>query len=119
MKSALVIEDDYPIRLFLDRLLTAYHFSVDEAYNGIQAIDLINHKNYDLITLDMMMAPTGGFEVLDYIKTQHPAEMGKIIVVSAMNESSLKKINNYDVQAVLQKPFDIFELQRRIKYVTS
>jgi len=62
--SILVVDDEKDICKALNIILTKEGYSVKEAYNGEQAIELIRGENFDLVMTDIKMEKVDGFEVL-------------------------------------------------------
>lgn len=56
---------------------------IDTAVNGVEALELINRNNYDLIMLDHMMPVMDGMETLKTIKKQNLCPNVPIIVITA------------------------------------
>ena len=52
-----LIVDDNPInRYILSEFLTAKGYAVDEASNGIEALEKIEHKTYYCILMDLLIS---------------------------------------------------------------
>ncbi len=72
MSKILIIEDEPSIRRVLVKILAEEDKShkIDEAENGIEAINKIKKDSYDLIISDIKMPKVDGIEVLDFsVKT--------------------------------------------------
>ncbi len=63
-KTILIVEDDQVLLRMLSNMLTQHHFTVLEAKNGIQGIDVINQQTPDLILLDIDMPQMDGMTML-------------------------------------------------------
>ena len=70
MSRILIIEDEPAIRRVLVKILSEEDKSheIDEAENGIDAINQLKKNSYDLIISDIKMPKVDGMEVLDYSK---------------------------------------------------
>ena len=68
MSKILIIEDEPSIRRVLVKILAEEDKShkIDEAENGIEAINKIKKDSYDLIISDIKMPKVDGIEVLDF-----------------------------------------------------
>ncbi len=62
--SILVVDDEKDICKALNIILTKEGYSVKEAYNGEEAIELIRGESFDLVMTDIKMEKVDGFEVL-------------------------------------------------------
>lgn len=74
MASILIIEDEKAIRNVLKNILSEENkgFTVDEAENGKQGLDMMEARDYDLVLCDIKMPGVDGLEVLDSITTKKP-----------------------------------------------
>ena len=79
----LVVDDEEMIREVIKEYCLEEGFMVDEACNGMDALELLNKNNYDLMVLDIMMPKMDGFTLLEEldIKRRIPT-----IVLSARSE---------------------------------
>jgi DNA-binding NtrC family response regulator len=74
MPSILVIEDEDAIRRVLKKILLEedQDYSIDEAVDGLQGVDMIKKHTYDLILCDIKMPKMDGLEVLSACQKLHP-----------------------------------------------
>ena len=70
MSKILIIEDEDAIRRVLKKVLLDENpkFVIDEAVDGVDAIDKVKNSLYDLIICDIKMPKKDGIEVLNFIK---------------------------------------------------
>lgn len=64
MAKILIIDDERAIRNTLREILEYEDFEIDDIDNGIDGLDLIKKKNYDLVLCDIKMSKMDGMEVL-------------------------------------------------------
>lgn len=112
-RSVLIVDDDAAIRGLVALLLRQQSFDIEEATNGLEAIDRIRARRYDAIVLDLMMGPGSGFEVLDELRGLRPDDRC-VVVLSASSERNLRAADGPNVSASIRKPFDITELVREV-----
>lgn len=116
-KTILVVDDDPNIREFLRQELDAAGYRVNEASDGIEAINMIKKQRPDLILLDIIMPKMSGFDVAAVIKND-PATMDiPIIVVSIVEDK--ERGYRIGVDRYLTKPVDTEELLREIEMLVS
>jgi threonine synthase len=83
--SRVVIVDDTPDarRLIMRILQSQGDYTLFEATNGREAIDIAKRESPDLIILDLMMPEIDGFAVLDALKKDSQTAEIPVIVVTA------------------------------------
>jgi two-component system LytT family response regulator len=103
--NILIIDDEQPARKKLISFLNERNdsFAINEATNGIEAVEKINSINPDLIFLDIQMPGMTGFEVIEHIGAE---KMPAVVFVTAYDQYAL---DAFEVNAVdyLLKPYDI------------
>jgi len=65
MAKLLIIDDERAIRSTLREILEYENYEVDDIDNGIEGLDLIKKKKYDLVLCDIKMNKMDGMEVLE------------------------------------------------------
>jgi CheY-like chemotaxis protein len=113
-KTALVAEDDEPIRSLLRVMLRREGFQVFEAADGFDAMEILSTKAIHLLVLDMMMPRLSGFEVIERLTAGPEMRPACIVVVSATPAAQLASVRER-VNAVIGKPFDIETLRAVIR----
>lgn len=99
MARILVVDDDKEFRLLLEEKLKASGYEVVQAENGLQAIDMVERDNIDLILLDMLMPGMSGTNFAYQLKNKLNKEI-PIVVLSNLEEASFQDfIKEYLVKA--------------------
>ena len=60
----LLCEDERDLSDALSTILKHNNYSVDQVYDGLEALDYLEASNYDVVILDIMMPKLDGVEVL-------------------------------------------------------
>ena len=123
--NILIVDDNKNNRMILRLLLEDYmddnpdvDLSLDEAEDGIQAVEKCKQKHFSIIPMDIMMPNMDGIEATKIIRANDDKIM--IIAVSAVDDSDRKKlILNNGAEDYVAKPVnsDIF-LSRIENYIT-
>ena len=93
---------------------------VGVAYNGLEAMELIQTQEPDLIILDLVMPSLDGLGVLERINTQTSTKRPKIIMLTAFGQESLThQAMTLGVDYFILKPFDLEILGKRIRSLTQ
>ena len=61
MSKLLVVDDEYRIRQIIKKYAEFEGYEVEEAVDGMQAIELCRRQDFDLIIMDVMMPELDGF----------------------------------------------------------
>lgn len=118
LNRILVADDEESIRWVLSKALKQKGFSVDLAYDGRQALQLIKDNRYDLAIFDIKMPGLSGLELLDKVRELD----SDLLVVIMTAEASMKnaveamKRGAYDY---ITKPFDLDVVDAIIEKVTK
>ena len=88
---------------------------VDCAYDGEEALEMAQEKNYDIILLDLMLPKMDGFEVCQQIRE---FSNDPIVMLTAKGEDMDKILGlEYGADDYITKPFNILEVKARIKAI--
>jgi len=108
----LVVDDDPTVVNTLSFDLKQSGHEVDEARDGIEAVERLQSNSYDVAIIDAIMPRMNGAEVCKFIKSHFPTTY--IIGISGYPES-LKKLKNEGADICFTKPFNIDQIRRAIK----
>ena len=113
----LVVDDEEKIRLIIREYLENCHFEVDEAESGVEALNKLRLKSYNLCILDIMMPEMDGFTLLKECPKDRRVPT---IVLSARGEE-YDKLSGFDlgIDDYVVKPFSPKELVARVKAVLN
>lgn len=116
--NILIVDDEMPIRELLKFNLQKEGYTVIEADNGLNAVNLTKSERPDLLILDLMLPGLDGLEVCRALKNQPDTSGIPIIMLTAKNEE-IDKIIGLELGAddYLTKPFSPRELVARVKAV--
>lgn len=110
----MLVEDKVPLNNSLSKILRAHGFVVDQAFDGQQALDLIDEQIHDLIILDLTLPKVDGLQVIEQLRQQKITL--PILVLTA--RSTVQEIViglKQGADDYLVKPFEVEELLARIQ----
>ena len=100
--NILVVDDEQTILTGVEEYLKEYGYNVFTAGNGVEAIEIFEKIEINLIILDLMMPEKNGYEVLEEIRAQSNIP---VIILSAM-EDEISQLKGFDLEAKrLEKQF--------------
>ena len=113
MYNILVVDDDKEIVGAIEIYLKNEGYNILKAYNGKEALDLVNKNDIHLILLDIMMPEKDGLETLEELRKTKNIP---VILLSAKSED-YDKIGGLNLGAddYITKPFNPLELIARVK----
>jgi two-component system chemotaxis response regulator CheY len=108
----ILIVDDVPImRRFLRTILTQLDAQIDEAGDGVQALQLLTRSQYDLVFLDLNLPLLDGMKVLSRLSTEAPQQRPPIIVISTVSDpETIARATALGAVYVMGKPVDSFRV---------
>lgn len=113
MKRILVVEDELNISNLISYNLEQAGYRVATAFDGTEALRLLESFHPHLVTLDLLLPKQSGWQVLDAIR-HHPHKQVStlpVIVLSALCSSKLRdELRRNGVHHCLGKPFSVTEL---------
>jgi two-component system response regulator (stage 0 sporulation protein A) len=93
---------------------------VGEAHDGLEAMELIQNQEPDLVILDLVMPSLDGLGVLERLNARTTTTRPKIIMLTAFGQESLThQAMTLGVDYFILKPFDLDILGKRIRSLTQ
>ncbi|MDD5496502.1 MAG: response regulator [Candidatus Omnitrophica bacterium] len=111
MKILIVDDEREIVELLRDRAVSKKH-SVDTAYNGKAALDIIKQNNHDLIFLDHNMPGLTGLELLKYVKENNLRP--KIAIITGYEEIDELFMRRMGADEFLTKPLKMKDIDHII-----
>lgn len=113
--TILLVEDEDAVRLLVSRALTARGYTVLEAQDGLDGLDMFEaHQDHiEMIITDVQMPGMDGPALIDEIHRQKPDL--PVIYVSGYAEDVMRKSLEDDRYAFLQKPFSLKDMAALVK----
>ena len=113
MAEILVCDDDKDIVEAIDIYLTQEGYHILKAYDGEEAIQVLNSNPVDLLIIDIMMPKLDGIRATLKIREKNVLP---IIILSAKSEDADKILGlNIGADDYVTKPFNPLELVARVK----
>lgn len=111
--NILVADDDKNIVEVLTKLLELEGYVVHQAYNGIEALELVQKQELQLILLDVMMPKMNGLTAM--LKIREKKNIPIIILSAKTEESDIVSGLELGADDYIEKPFNTPVLLARVK----
>ncbi len=120
-KFILVVDDDPDLVESVSMKLESENFTVEKAYDGVEALEKIKERQPDLVLLDVMMPNKNGYDLCEELKSD--AQYKDIVVVlltavgDAVTSTNYTHIDGKTNMAddFIPKPIDLDKLVEIIK----
>ncbi|MBN1449960.1 MAG: response regulator [Anaerolineales bacterium] len=115
--TILYVEDNLDNRTLVRRILTAEGYTLIEAANATQAIEILNTTRPDLILMDINMPDMDGYSLTAKIKNTPRFESTPIIALTAnVMRGDRERSLEAGCDGYIQKPIDIDKLSDQIEH---
>jgi len=114
--AILVVEDEaFNRTLILRHLKKEGYENIQEAEDGLQALDILRSNDFDLVLLDIEMPELDGYGVLEQLKSDMRLRNIPVIMISSIDDmNSIVKCIELGADDYLPKPFDPLLLRARL-----
>ncbi|MDP4094387.1 MAG: PAS domain S-box protein [Bacillota bacterium] len=121
-KQILLVEDDQTNMMVISRLIKETGNIIETAVNGIEALNILTNRDFDLVLMDIQMPEMDGIETTFRIREKE-LSTGKHIPIVALTAHALKgdkeKFLSVGMDGYLPKPFQIDDFLNTIDTVTD
>ena len=107
----LLAEDEEALRMLVADTLADEGYEIDEAVDGVEAFEMIQANDYDLVLLDYMMPGMTGLDVIEKIRQLPEKRHLKIMMLTAKSQQSdQERARGVGADYFMPKPFSPMEL---------
>lgn len=121
MPCILIIDDNAPFRLALERILVRHGYEVVAAEDGLQGMEKFQARDFDLVMTDLFMPEKEGLETIVEMRRLRPD--ARIIAMSGgyrgLGMQMLPAALRFGAKAMLQKPIETETLLGTIQEVLA
>lgn len=119
----LMAEDDPINQMVAKAYLKKLGYEFDLAADGLEAVNLLELNDYDIVFMDCMMPKMGGFEATAIIRSSSSKVRDHKIPIVALTANAVsgdrEKCLEASMDDYMSKPFDIEEMQKMVKRWTE
>jgi DNA-binding NtrC family response regulator len=102
-RRILVVDDDAVVGRSINRVLTGQGYQVREAMSGSEALEELDHQEYDAVFTDIRMPGMDGLEMAARVKKSHPG-MPVVVITGFGSEANESRARALGVSGFLHKP---------------
>jgi DNA-binding NtrC family response regulator len=115
----LIIDDNKEILDALYDFLSKKNYDVVSASNGLEGLKLIENEKqgFDLVITDLIMPDISGVALISIIKKKYPDT--RVVAITGWGEHPEALATEAEADYVLEKPFELSELDKLIKKLLS
>lgn len=105
--SVLLVDDSVSIRNFVGRMLSRRGFEVRTAADGLEALQLLDEREFDCVLTDLEMPRMHGYELISEIKSSSKTRHLPVMILTARTgEKHRQRARELGVEVFLTKPFN-------------
>lgn len=97
-KKILIVDDSALVRKQLKDIVSVLDFDIEFAKNGLEAVNKVTSKQYDVVTLDINMPVMNGLDALKIIMQKQPTAV--LLISSLTTENASVTIEALEVGAI-------------------
>ncbi|MEK9164643.1 MAG: response regulator [Chloroflexota bacterium] len=119
-RTILIVDDDADVRQLLGTVLAGEDYVLAFANDGVETLQKAAELMPDLVLLDVMMPVMNGFDTCQRLRADPRLAEVPVIMITALDdlESRVRGIQS-GADDFVSKPFEIIELQARVRTVTQ
>jgi len=116
-KKVLIVEDEKPLAQALYLKLKKNNIESEIAYNGEEALEILEKQSFDLILLDLIMPQMDGFAMLEELKKK--GIKTPVVVTSNLGqEEDIKRVMEMGVKEyIIKSNTPIVEIVNKVKAI--
>lgn len=118
MLRLLVVDDEVDVCDFVKNFFKERNFEVMVAYNGKEALEVVQKKNPEIILLDLKMPVMSGMDALKEIRKR--SVNAKVIVITAVEDTQVaEEAKRHGAVDYITKPLLLEQLERTVLTVAE
>lgn len=113
-KKILVVDDEMHLAKIIQFTLEHAGYSTAIAFDGREALAMVQEENPDLVILDLMLPGVDGYKVCNILKKDENLKRIPVIILSARDFEREELAEPLSADLLMQKPFNTEELLSQI-----
>ena len=113
--NILVVDDDRTVRMALVDAFTCENYEVEEASNGMQALNVCKRHMPDLVLMDAVMPELDGFDACQMIRElPHGSDIPVLMITALDDEQSIVRAFSSGATDYVSKPINFSVIKQRV-----
>lgn len=119
-KCILVVDDSSTVRKFVSISLSMQGFEVVTACDGMDALEKLPQRKFDLVITDLNMPTMDGFEFIRNLKSNPEYKDLPVIILTSLSDNANREEGaRLGVESYVVKPFSTEKIQYEVsKYLS-
>jgi two-component system chemotaxis response regulator CheY len=119
-RSILVVDDSATVRKFVSVSLSMQGFDVVTACDGMDALEKLPQRKFDLVITDLNMPTMDGFEFIRTLKENPNYKDLQVIILTSLSDKANKDEGaKLGIGSYVVKPFSLEKIQYEVsKYIS-
>lgn len=109
----LLLEDDTILSEIIEEFLTSLGHSVVVSYDGLESLEIIESRKFDIFIFDVGVPNLNGFDLLEYLREVN-INTPTIFITSLNSIRDLERGFRVGCSDFIKKPFELKELELRV-----
>jgi len=118
MKKVLIIDDSVTVRMYHKQILLGGGYEIDEAENGMEALEKVSQKEYDLFIVDINMPILDGYSFVKRLRENYGYGASVIMVSTESDNLDFSMAYEAGANFYQVKPASSDELLISAKFLT-
>jgi two-component system chemotaxis response regulator CheY len=117
----LIVDDSSLVRLYYRNILERAGFEVEQAINGIEAIERVQAQAFNLVVVDVNMPKMDGYSFLRALRRSAPsvATLPALVITTESSQHDLDDARSAGANFYLVKPVSEADLLRHAAILTG
>ncbi len=109
-KLILCVDSEPRVQKFYQKIIGTAHWDIIYASNGLEALEIVEYQNPDLIITELNLPQMNGLEFLEELKKANK-DIPVIVVSSVTDKEIIQKAKETGAKEYLTKPFQLDKLK--------
>ncbi len=113
-RTLLIVDDEAEIRAEMAEYLEGKGYRVEQAADGLEALDKVEASAPDAVITDLKMPRCDGYELIQRLRAAD-ASLSIVAVAGTYSRAELGRAGDLGAQVVMRKPIGLRELAEKLR----